>query len=228
LRLVQQGIGTGVLRQAEVGAAPANFLERLLVEMIPQWLPAVAPGKQLQALADAWNLGEGLLREPVWVDRYVNACCSRGMPRLEALAEFLATLLGPVLTPAPPAAWTGPLKVTTLDLRAAHDEFLPGRIRLAAPTVLCVEDRRKPGLQVGVLLRRGQRSESLGVVGGLGEYEEADPLPPVAFTDGKLKVGARVAEVPTLRACHAFAVARAGFVAAAAADSQRLWVIESE
>jgi hypothetical protein len=34
--------------------------------------------------------------------------------------------------------------------------------------------------------------------------------------------------IPTLRRCHGFAVARAGFVAACAADSQRLWVLEVE
>ena len=94
--------------------------------------------------------------------------------------------------------------------------------------MLCVEDRRRAGLQIGVFLRHKQKSEALGVVSGLGEYDEPDTLPLVTFTDGKAKVGARVAEVPTLRKCHAYAVARAGFVVACAADSQRLWVIESE
>lgn len=225
MRLVQQGVGSGVLRQA--GAAWSSFLERLLVELIPARLPEIAPERRLRVLVDAWNLGEGLLREPAWVDRYVSACAS-ALPRLDALEDFLAHTLGPVLTPAPPATWSGLLKVTAVDLRAAHDEFLPGRMRLAAPAVLCVEDRRRAGLQVGVLLRHKQKSELLGVVNGLGEYDEADALPPVTFTDGKAKVGARVAELPTLRTCHTFAVARSGFVVASAADSQRLWVIESE
>lgn len=228
LRLVQQGVGSGVVKQAQPGAGGwSSFLERLLVELIPARLPEVAPERRLKVLVDAWNLGEGLLREPAWVDRYVNACAN-ALPRLDALEDFLVRTLGPVLTPAPPAAWSGLLKITTLDLRAAHDEFLPGKVRLAAPTVVCVEDRRRAGLQVGVFLRHKQKSETLGVVSGLGEYEEPDTLPFATFADGKVKVGSRVAEVPALRKCHAHVVARAGFVVACAADSQRLWVIESE
>lgn len=225
LRLVQQGVGGGIIKQAS--GAHSSFLERLLVELIPARLPEIAPERRLRVLVDAWNLGEGLLREPVWVDRYVNACAA-ALPRLDALEEFLVRTLGPVLTPAPPVAWTGPLKVTSLDLRAAHDEFLPGKLRLAAPTVLCVEDRRRPGLQIGVFLRHKQKSEALGVVSGLGEYDETAALPDVSFSDGKVKVGSRTAELPTLRKCYTFTVARAGFVVASAVDSQRLWVIESE
>lgn len=228
LRIVQQGVGSGVVKHAEAAAAGwSSFLERLLVELVPARLPEIAPDRRLKVLVDAWNLGEGLLREPAWVDRYVNACAG-ALPRLDALEDFLVRTLSPVLIPAPPAAWAGLLKITVLDLRAAHDEFLPGRLHLAAPTVLCVEDRRRAGLQVGVFLRHKQKSEVLGVVSGLGAYEESDTLPFAAFTDGKVKVGSRVAEVPTLRKCHAHVVARAGFVAACAADSQRLWVIESE
>ena len=228
LRLVQQGVGSAVVKHAAPGPAGwSNFLERLLVEAVPVRLPELAPERRLRALLDVWNLGEGLLREPVWVDRYVNACATT-LPRLDGLEGFLVRALGPALTPAPPAAWAGTLKVSVLDLRAALDEFLPGRLFLAAPTVLCVEDRRRPGIQVGVFLRRGQKSEPLGVVSGLVAYPEAGPLPAVQLDDGRAPVGARSVEVPTLRKCHAFAVARAGFVAACAADSQKVWVIESE
>ncbi len=228
LRLVQQGIGSGLVKRAAPGASGwSNFLERLVVEVVPDRLADVAPERRLRALADAWNLGEGLLREPQWVDRYVNARV-RATPRLEALDELLVRTLTPVLTPAPPAAWTGALRVAVLDLRAAHDDFLPGRMRLAAPTVLCVEDRHRPALQIGVYLRRGQQSEPLGVLSGLGEYEEGGKLPGVQFDDGRVRVGTKAVEVPTLRRCQGYTVARAGFVTACAVDSQKLWVIESE
>jgi hypothetical protein len=228
LQLVQQGVGTGVLKQAVVGKTGwSSFLERLLVEVVPARLPEIDPGQRLPVLVDAWNLGEGLLREPAWVDRYVNACAT-ALPRLDVLEVFLVRTLGPVLTPAPPAAWNSALKVSVLDLRAAHDDFLPGRLHLAAPAVLCVEDRRRPLLQIGVFLRHGQKSEPLGVVSGLGEYEEGGKLPSVQVEDGRVRVGSKAVEVPGLRRCRAFAVARAGFVVACAPDSQRLWVIESE
>lgn len=228
MRLVRQGVGAGLLTRAAPGAAGwSSFLERLLLEVAPAQLADLPAERRVPALVDAWNLGEGLLREPPWVDRYVCACV-RAVPKLDALAEFLTGVLTPVLTPAPPAAWTGPLRVAVLDLREVHDDFLPGKLRLAAPAVLCVEDRRRPGLHVGVHLRRGQRSEPLGVLAGLGAYEEAGRLPGVQFDDGRVRVGAKAVEVPTLRRCHGYAVARAGFVAACAVDSQRLWVIESE
>jgi hypothetical protein len=228
LRLVQQGVGSGIVKHAVPGPTGwASFLERLVVEMIPARLPEIHPEQRLRALVDAWNLGEGLLREPAWVDRYVNACVT-ALPQLNKLEDFLIRTLGPALTPAPPATWNSSLKVAVLDLRAAHDDFLPGKLHLAAPTVLCVEDRRRAGMQIGVFLRRGQKSEPLGVVSGLGVYEDSGKLPGVQFEDGRVRVGSKAVDVPSLRRCHAHTIARAGFVAACAPDSQRLWIIESE
>jgi hypothetical protein len=228
LRLVQQGVGSGIVKHTVPSSTGwASFLERLVVEMIPARLPEIAPERRLRVLVDAWNLSEGLLREPAWVDRYVNACAA-AFPRLDTLEDFLIRTLGPALTPAPPASWNGALKVSVLDLRAAHDDFLPGKLHLAAPTVLCVEDRRRAGLQIGIFLRRGQKSEPLGVVSGLGVYDDSGKLPGVQFEDGHVRVGSTTVDIPALRRCHAFTIARAGFVAACATDSQRLWIIESE
>jgi hypothetical protein len=228
LRLVQQGVGTGVVKQVAPGPAGwSNFLERLLVELVPARLPSVVGAKRLAVLVQVWNLGEGLLREPAWVDRYVNAC-SATLERLDQLEAFLVHTLEPVLAPPPPASWSGKTRVGVLDLRPVHAEFLPGRLRLAAPTVMCVEDRRRPELQIGVLLRRDRKSEPLGVVPGLGEYAEPGPLPEVSFADGGATVAAHAVPLPTFRRCQSFAVARAGYVVASAPDSQRLWVIESE
>ena len=49
----------------------------------------------------------------------------------------------------------------------------------------------------------------------------------MAFHDGRATVGGQEVEVPLLRECHTQAVARAGFVAACAVDSQRFWIVES-
>ena len=43
--------------------------------------------------------------------------------------------------------------MTLLSLRQADDEFLPGEMQLAAPTVLVVSDRRRP-VRLGIHLRR--------------------------------------------------------------------------
>jgi hypothetical protein len=203
----------------------SSLLERLLRDVVPRRLAAVPTGRRAAALAEVWNVGEGLLREPAWVGRYAAAACGR-LDRLDDLAGSVARALAPVMQSPAPAAWTGGLRVSVLDLRAVHDPFLPGRVRVAAPTVLCVDDRRG-GPSVGVLLRRGG-CESLGLLNGLGDYPEPGQLPAVAFADGGATVGGRKVELPGRRRGHAHAVAAAGFVAACAADSQRLWVIESD
>jgi hypothetical protein len=225
LALAQQAVGTGLLRQASPGGRWASFLERCLVELVPALLPAVPANRRVPLLVKLWNLGEGLRREPLWLDRYVTARAG-GLTDLADVERFLVRMLDPVLTPAPAASWRGPFAVTVLDLRPLHDEFLPGAVALAGPTLLREGDRRLPDVQAAVLLRPGGKSELLGLTAGLGDYEAAPPDVAVAFHDGKVSVAGHVVEVPALRACHSHAVARAGFVAACAVDSQRLWIVE--
>ncbi len=221
LRLLHQAAGTGVLTAGGRG----SLLERLLLDVAPQRLKEVPAGRRAAALAEAWNVGEGLSREPAWVGRFAAAACA-GLDRLDGVAAAVAHALAPVLRPPPPAAWRGGLRAAVLDLRKVHDPFLPGRVRVAAPAVVCVDDRRG-GPSVGVLLRRGG-CEPLGVLPGLGDHPEPGPLPAVSFADGRAAVGDRAVDVPGLRRCRAFAVAAAGFVVACADDSQRVWVIESD
>jgi hypothetical protein len=229
LHLAQEAIGIDALRQPTApapGASWTSFLERCLIQFVPQWLPALPPEQRLPALVKVWNLGEGLRREPDWVDRYVTACSGK-LSSLLALEAFLIDVLAPVLTPAPPSAWKGPFRVTLLDLRPFHEEILPGKLHLAAPTVLCVPDRRLPGTQVGILLRPEGKSEVLGLTQGLGEYVEPEGGPAVTFEDQRTHVAGQVVNLPFLRRCHHHVVARAGFVACCAVDSQRLWIVET-
>jgi hypothetical protein len=227
LRLAQQGIGAGAVRRARAEAGGwASFLERCLVELVPALLPGVPGGQRVPLLVKVWNLGEGLLREPPWLDRYVTARAA-ALTDLTRLEDFLMRTLDPVLSPAPPSAWRGPFAVAVLDLRPLNDDFLPGALTLAGPTLLQVSDRRLPDLHAAVLLRAGGRSELLGLMSDLGSYAEPEGPPAVELYDGRVLVGGKVVEVPSLRDCHGYAVARAGFVAACAVDSQRLWIVES-
>jgi hypothetical protein len=226
LQLLQEGVGTGLVRRAAAGPDGwTGFLERMLVERVPALLPAVTASRRVSMLVKLWNIGEGLSREPAWLDRYAAARCD-GLDNLASVEGFLTRALDPVLAPAPAATWTGPFAVTVLDLRTVHDEFLPGEVKPAGPCVLGVADRRTQQW-AGVLLRPGGKSELLGITGRIGEYADGRPLPPVAFGDGKATVAGREVPVPTLRRCHRFAAVAAGFVAAAAVDSQRLWILES-
>jgi hypothetical protein len=225
LRLAQEAAGTGLLRPA-TAAGRGTFLERLLVELVPTFLPVVPAGERLSALIRAWNAAEGLGRQPAWLDRYVSACAAR-LHDLADMETFLTDVLAPVLQPPTAASWGGPFTVTVLDLRGLHEEFLPGELALAGPTVLRVDDRRRAGLQTGVLLRPGGRSELLGLTDGLGDYADEAERPTATFPDGRVAVGVHAVEVPALRRCHRHVVARAGFIAACVVDSQRLWIVES-
>ena len=60
-------------------------------------------------------------------------------------------------------------RVTLLSLRQADDEFLPGEMQLAAPTVLVVSDRRRP-VRLGIHLRREGQSIVLGKFGPTGSF----------------------------------------------------------
>jgi hypothetical protein len=227
LRLLQQAVGTAALRAtASGGPAWVGFLGRCLLEGVPALLPRVKAGRRLPLLVKVWNLGEGLRREPAWLDRYVSACAGR-LNDLADIEGFLVRTLEPVLAPPPPASWAGPFVVSVLDLRPLHDDFLPGEVTLAAPTVLRIDDRRHRGLQAGALLRRGGRCELLGLTDGLGHYDDTGPAPTVELGDGRLTVAGHAVEVPLLRRANRHVVARAGFIVACAADSQRLWIVES-
>ena len=117
LRLVQQGVGIGVVKQIAPGNASwSSFLERLLIEAAPAQLHTVAADKRLAVLVKIWNFGEGLLREPAWVDRYVNAC-SGGLARLDQLEAFLTDTLEPALAPLAPATWAGKMLLDAEQLR---------------------------------------------------------------------------------------------------------------
>jgi hypothetical protein len=224
LQLLQQAVGSGILAQAD--GEGTNFLRRCLVQLIPELLPAEPPAEQVPLLVKVWNLGEGLHGETEWLGRYVAAWVG-DLKRLADVESFLVRTLEPVLTPAPPAAWSGPFAVTVLDLRPVHEEFLPGEVCLAAPGVVCVKDSKRPGVQIGVLLRRERQSRVLGLTQGLRTHAEDVPLPAVQFDDQRMEIAGHSVPLPLLRRCRHHAVARAGFVAASAVDSQRLWVVET-
>lgn len=225
LRLLEEGIGGGYLKRTNGAAAPwPNFLTFCLVKLVPGGL-AQAPAKQrLPLLAKIWNLGEGLLREPAWVDRYVTASAAN-LQAVEKVENFLVQTLEPALAPARPAQWRGPFALCILDGRAADDDFLPGRMHLAAPAVLCIHDRRRPEVHLAVFLQAQQRSRFLGLTPCLGDFASQEP--PVHLAAHELAVGGQKVGLPFLRCVHTHVAASTGFVAVSAVDSQRLWIVES-
>lgn len=205
--------------------APPAFLATLWIDVLPRLLPAIAPKQAIELLAKVWNVGERLIREPVWLTRYLSGRLDK-LRDLARFEEWLRESLTPVIDQPPPARWTGPMTCAILDCRPFHDEFLPGKIHLAAPAVACVHDRREERVRLGVLLRRGRESLCLGRTPCLGDFPVSDG-PAVSFAGQGLRVGSQEVVLPHFGAPHGHAVAPTGFVVAAARASQRLWIVES-
>jgi hypothetical protein len=66
----------------------------------------------------------------------------------------------------------------------------------------------------------------LGTFGPTGAFPEERASVSVAW-EGGFRIGEEVVTVPMLAAPFRWTIVPAGFVVAAAADSQRLWIVES-
>ncbi len=222
--MVQQGVGEGHLR-GNPSSLPRHFLEWCLCDWLPAALPRQLESERLPMLARIWNLAEGLLREPGWVNAYVMARIGElredGRPE-----EFLVEVLRPLLEPAPPVRWEPPYHVTTLSLRASDEDFLPGEMQLATPSVLVVADRRRP-VRLGIHLRPGGRSAVLGT------FAPTDPIPEepstiaVEWADGIARIGPEAVPMPFLAMPYRWSIVPSGYVVACALDSQKLWIVEA-
>jgi hypothetical protein len=224
VKLICEGIGQGYLTTAS-GEPPENLMEYCLGRWLVRRLIATSRGQRLPLLVDSWNLLEGLLREPRWVNSYVMARTAE----LEAgsdLRSFLARVLKPLLEPAAASTWEGPYRVTLLSMRSGDEDFLPGDMELIAPSILSVVDRRRP-VRWGVVLRKQGQSELAGQLGETRAYLE-EPIPEPARCDGaRLSVAEERISLPYLREPFRLLQVRAGFVVATAVDSQKLWIVES-
>jgi hypothetical protein len=228
LRLLAEAVGMGCLIEDARGQQ-RDFLSDLLVNQVPARLPEVAPERRTACLAQLWNLGEGLLQEPAWLNRFAMAFAHEASAAgdLLALPAQLAAVLEPVLAPRPPSQWAGPCQLIVLDPRPVTDGFLPGEMHLAAPAVVCVHDRRRAGSQLGVLLEHGGKSRILGAAPCLGSTVHEGARPAVAFSPGSLAIGDHQVSLGWLREPLERLVTATGFVLASAVDSQRLWVVDT-
>jgi hypothetical protein len=222
--LLCEGVGRGYLT-ARLRANPTNLMEHCFRDWLTSQLAEVATERRLPFLADAWNLLEGVLSGPGWVNAYVMARARElhGEPSLES---FLGRVLRPLLEPATRANWSGPFRVTTLSLRACDEEGLPGDMHLVAPTILAVKDRRRD-LACGVVLRKGGRSETAGAFGETRPFVEQPSAKPPRWQGEWVTIGEERVRLPFLGEPFRWLQVDAGFVVASAVDSQKLWIVES-
>ncbi len=233
LAFAVEAIGLGYIDRAgfdaltgEDGGAAPNLIALFWIKKIPRKLARLDPEAQIALLARTWNLGEGLLGEAPWLNRYVTAAL-HGIDPLADLEAELTRVLEPALAVRAPSAFGGPFAVTTLDASDLDDRFLPGEMHLAAPAVLCVHDRRRPGVSAGVFLRPGGESGFLSLARCLGRSGGEQGVPEVELLANRVRIGDKSVALPLLGRGHLAIAARAGFCVASAVDSQRLWVVES-
>lgn len=219
-------LGAEALARGHVGAgAPRTFLDLGLRSLAPALVPAVPAGGRVQALARLWNVGEGLLAEPPWLDAMVRARAGE-LTRLEDLERFVEAAITPVLVLPPPSGWAGPFTARVVDTRPLDDLFLPGALHIAAPSVVCVRDQRRPAC-LGLVLRRGE-AELMGPLDELPPWESAAPAPAVTVeAPYGLRVGVNAVPLPQVHTPAACLAVPGGFVVVSSADSQRLWVLEA-
>ena len=231
-RLLMEAVGAGHIspETSSGGSSPAarheNFLSRCFLWVLPRGLKRVEAGQRVQAMAEAWNLCEGLLGEPAWVNRYI-VSRSEEITSPAGLRDYLIEVLAPVLTPPEPATWSGPFGVQSMNTREVLDDFLPGDFYAVAPRVVCVKDRRQEGVEVALFLQHGGQSRFMGLTGGLAPWSERAEVPPVEVTPQKVRAGALEVELTSVTHPRGHIALASGFVVVSALDSQRVWVLES-
>lgn len=225
VRLVYEAVGAGWLTSADPDAPPTTFLAHcisLLSYRISN-IPRADRGRIMQLI---WNLGEGMAQQPQWLNQYAIARTDWST-KLAQLDQHLETILAPVLTPLPAADWQSQFRVSVLDFRRESESFLPGRVYLAAPALLCVEDRLNEMETQAVLLAKDGESILLGSVGKLDEYQESFSQPLIKTDVDFITVNGHKVDTPFLHTPMTPVCVAAGFIAIAATDSQRIWLVEA-
>ncbi len=183
-RLVAEAIGTGLLDLARIdaqtgGDGPRDLLAWGLVRAAPTLLPKCDPARRPHHLAALWNHGEGILREPPWLNTYASTFVP-AVTDLDALPAYLTALLDPVVRARPTARWKGPFTAAVADPRALLDAFLPGTLHLAAPSVVCLHDRRDV-THLALLFAAGTPARLFGPVPCLGHDHRDASAPPASI-----------------------------------------------
>jgi hypothetical protein len=225
-RLAFEGVGAGWLRVIQHELPPPTFLAHCLATLVPHGLGEIPRAKRSEVLQKLWNLGEGLAREPQWLNQYA-ITRTNWSTKLQKLDQHLADALAPVLSPLPPATWSGRYDLHVLNLREHAEAFVPGRLYLAAPAVLCIENRLDPLDTLAMLLQKRGQSQILGTVGRLPEHQESFDAPQIETTADAVIINGTPVAAPLITSPRQTVCIAGGFVVVSADDSQRLWLVEA-
>lgn len=223
--LLCEGVGRGHLT-VQLHAEPVNLMEYCLRDWLVSRLIQVSTKQRIRFLVSAWNMLEGLLREPRWVNCYVMARAHE-LENENDLQVFLTRVLRPLFEPTTSSNWSGPFRVTMQSLRSGDDEFLPGEMHLVAPNILAVRDRRRD-LTLGLILRKQGQTELAGIFSDTSPFTDSPPAISPRWQGEWLSLGTAQVQLKFLAEPFRWIQASAGFVVASAIDSQKLWIVESE
>ena len=226
IRMVYEGVGAGWLGIPDYNIPATTFLGHCLQMLVPSAIGNVPLMRRSQVLQQVWNLGEGLAKEPKWLNQYAITQTDWSVD-IQKLEVHLAKILAPVLSPVQPSTWSGKLQLSIINLRQKSESFVPGHLYLACPALLCIADRIDPQQNLAILLRKHGKSELLGAVGRLPEYTETFDSPKVAANSDDITINSQRIDAPLLSAPQQVLCVEAGFVAVTAVDSQRLWLVDA-
>lgn len=172
LTLLRDAVGLG-----HVSASAHSFMQLGLCELGPRLLPALAPRRQAEVLAELWNLGENLAARDPWLER-IFVRQARGLSSLDGLAALVADVAAKVGQPPARKLNGSKAKLHMIRLFEADPRFLPGAITYLSPTVVAVFDRLRStpdggAIALGVWLT--DTPEVLGPLGGLSLPESTEP-----------------------------------------------------
>lgn len=176
------------------------------------------PSATAPQMARAYNLADGLMREHGWLaDLLARELAEVPLERFEAaLVEQLERVLGPAR-----GAWPERVYATSVSLRDAVDDLVPGTLELVAPRVIRARDVDDPSRCAGVVVLDASTAFATPAPPGpaLAVGEPVDIGGPDRFT-----VAGRSTYAFGLRRASAALASPAPFVAAIAEDSQYVWI----
>jgi|GEM_PF-1360192 len=238
MRLLQEAVGCeyiepkGSFREL----CQQNFLTYCFCQLLPENVPSDLK-KHQELIVQLWNICENLLSEPVWMERYI-VSQQEQCTQPQKIKDFLQKILQPVMTSEKPASWQGPFFVSTLDIRDVAPQFIPGKMYLINPRVLCIQDRRHPEVYMGVLLQHKRKKRDdcqcllMGPTTYLGKEQGAEPSLFPTFAPGKVELFSKTTthtiDLPYLEEHHSYAISAQGFLVVSAVDSQKLWIVETK
>lgn len=227
LTLVSEMIGRGYIHDDDsiYDISRQNFLAHAFLNLVAWRFRDLSHSQRQDTLVTLWNLGEGILQSPQWIQEIIRSKCHE-FYQLDTIEHQLESLLAPAMSQVEPATWEGPFAVSVLDMREVDETFLPGNMYMVSPTVLCVQERRREGEYIGVFLNKNGQSSFIGSTGDLGSpYPSTQPT--LHFGDNHVEIDEQHVPLTHFGTCQHHTCSEAGFLVANTRNSQRLWIVES-